>query len=76
MRVIVNGREVRNPLLRGMAIVALAAAGAVVVASALAWALMLLGLGVVVVVLAFAGALVATGLALPWLLVRAWRRRG
>jgi hypothetical protein len=76
-RIIINGEEVRNPLLR---FVLLALAGtlvAVVLASAAAWLLILFGLGTAVALAAFVLALIAAAVVVPWAMFSALlRRRG
>jgi len=76
-RIIINGEEVRNPLLRFVLLAVAATLVAVVLASAAAWLLILFGVGTAVALAAFVLALVAAAIAVPWALFSALlRRRG
>jgi len=76
-RIIINGEEVRNPLLRFVLLAVAATLVAVLLASAAAWLLILFGLGTAVALAAFVLALLVAAIALPWAMFSALlRRRG
>jgi predicted membrane protein len=75
-RIIINGEEIRSPLARFVLLVVGCVLGAIVLASAAAWALIFLGLGTVFVIVASVVALLLAAVFVPWAVVSALLRRG
>jgi hypothetical protein len=73
-RIVINGEEVRNPLVRFVVLAVVVTVVAVVLASAAAWLLILLGLGTAVALVAFVLALLVAAIVVPWAIFSALLR--